>query len=60
VVPIRAAGYRPDPAFVPADSAAQAAGDRLAALSQADQRAWLRVHFAAVRAGVSIAFADLR
>lgn len=57
---IRAAGYRPDPAFVPADPAAQAAGDRLATLSPADQRAWLTVRFAAVRAGVPIAFADFR
>jgi hypothetical protein len=57
---IRAAGYRPGPAYVSADAAAQAAGDRLAALSPAAQRAWLAAHFPAVHAGVPVALEDFR
>jgi hypothetical protein len=57
---IRAAGYRPDQAYVPADPAAQAAGDRLAALGPADQRAWLVAHFSAVHAGVPVSLEDFR
>jgi hypothetical protein len=57
---IRAAGYRPDPVYVSADAAAQAAGDRLAALSPAAQRAWLAAHFPAVHAGAPVALEDFR
>jgi hypothetical protein len=57
---IRAAGYRPDQRDVSADPAERAAGDRLAALGPADQRAWLVAHFPAVRAGAPVALADFR
>ncbi len=57
---IRAAGYRPDQGYLPADAATRAAGDRLAALNPTDQRAWLVEHFPAVHAGAPVALADFR